>query len=433
MDRKRWLLRYIILIVVGIILELKVYSLLFIDYVVGIYSVLTTCVLFSYLFFAYVKYRDPYLGAQSIALDKTGGTNPFVSIIIAVKNEEYNIQDCVHSCLNSRYPDKEVIVVDDGSTDRTPEILDMMKNESNICVIHLPENVGKKKAIEAATHVAKGEFFIFTDSDCQMASDAVEKAVKIFQNDRTVGAIAGHIRERDVKSGNALRKLLDVRLDGSCRIIKGMESYFSSITCCSGPLSAYRREAVKPFIHAWANDRFLGKEFRFSTDRRLTAYVLNARPPLIEEKSGFFWKLKYSQSMVVFCREPETFRALIKQRIRWQKSFIRSIFATGTIYWKRPFLAALTYYLQISLRIIRPYIILKSLFLLPSMGDYITPIFYISGVLFSGMIYGIDFRLRNPTSGLQWLYRPLLQLITIYVLSWLIIYAAITIKKMSWR
>jgi hyaluronan synthase len=41
--------------------------------------------------------------------------------------------------------------------------------------------------------------------------------------------------------------------------------------------------------------------------------------------------------------------------------------------------------------------------------------------------------LRNPTSGLQWLYRPLLQLITIYVLSWLIIYAAITIKKMSWR
>ena len=273
-----------------------------------------------------------------------------------------------------------------------------------------------------AAGIAKGGFFIFTDSDCQISPDAVENAVKIFQNDKTIGAIAGHIRERDVKNGNALRKIMDVRLDNSCRIIKGMESSFSSVTCCSGPLSAYRREAIEPFIHQWANDRFLGNDFRFSTDRRLTAFVLNAKPPL--HNSGLFWKLKYSQSMMVYCREPDTFRALIKQRIRWQKSFIRSIFATGANYWKRPFFGALTYYLQISLRIIRPYIVLKALFLLPLVGDYSTAIFYVSGVLFSAMIYGIDFKLRNPTSGLQWLYRPLMQLITIYILNWLIFYAA---------
>ena len=114
MDRRRWVVRYIILVAIGIILVLKVYSLLFIDYVVGIYSILTTFVLFSYIFFAYIKYRDPYLDAQNIALDKMDGTIPFVSIIVAVKNEECNIQNCVQSCINSTYANKEVIVVDDG-------------------------------------------------------------------------------------------------------------------------------------------------------------------------------------------------------------------------------------------------------------------------------------------------------------------------------
>lgn len=432
MDRRSWILRYLILIAVGSLVVLKFYWLLFIDFAVGVYGILTTGLLFSFLFFAYIKYRDPYLDAQSISLINTHQNIPFVSIIIAVKNEELNIENCVKSCLNSTYANQEVIVVDDGSTDKTPFILDDMKGRLKIHVIHLAKNLGKKKAIEVAIHSAKGEYFVFTDSDCQISPDAVEKAVKIFENDRNIGAIAGHIRERDVEHGNAFRKMLDVRLDNSCRINKGMESCFSSLTCCSGPLSAYRRESILPFIHQWANDKFLGKEFRFSTDRRLTAFVLNAKVPVVKNHKSF-WKLKYSQSMVVYCREPNSLRTLIKQRIRWQKSFIRSIFATGAIYWRRPFMVALIYYLQMGLRIVRPFIILKSFILLPAMGDYITPMFYLLGVLFTGMIYAADFKLRNPASGLQCLYRPIMQLITIFVLTWLFFYAAITIRKMTWR
>jgi hyaluronan synthase len=53
-------------------------------------------------------------------------------------------------------------------------------------------------------------------------------------------------------------------------------------------------------------------------------------------------------------------------------------------------------------------------------------------VIFSGMIYGIDFRLRNPGSPL-WLYRPLITILSTLVFSWLLVYAAITIKKTAWR
>jgi hyaluronan synthase len=270
-----------------------------------------------------------------------------------------------------------------------------------------------------------------------------------------------------------LEKLQDVWYDGQYRIIKGMESSFSSLTCCSGAFTAFRRAAVQPHMHAWAHDRFLGDEFKFATDRRLTAYVLGAKPSLdkksdndetpkadaysyvsllstgkddfetmrrssdpdivLEDKSRYRWKLKYSPHVRVYIGPPETFPSLIRQQIRWRKSFIRSIFATGGVYWRRPFFAALLFYLQVALKIIRPYVVLQSLILLPLLSnDYYSGIFYIVSVIFSGMIYGIDFRLRNPGSPL-WLYRPLITILSTLVFSWLLVYAAITIKKTAWR
>jgi hyaluronan synthase len=263
-----------------------------------------------------------------------------------------------------------------------------------------------------------------------------------------------------------------------------METSFSSVTCCAGALSFFRRQAVMPYIHTWAHDKFLGiKDFKFATDRRLTAYILGTKPSCILENNNssksngndndiirhsvtsntpvliqakkdsldttssstsyientnnsknprYAWRIVYSPSVKVNVGVPETFSALIRQQIRWRKSFIRSLFATGGIYWRRPFYAALLYYLQISLKFLRPFIILKALIFLPLLGDYTTTLLYFSGVFFTGMIYGVDFRLRNPGSSL-WLYRPLFTLVTTFVYSWLIFYAAITIKKTAWR
>lgn len=481
MDRKRWLVRYLLLAAVASILAAKVYLLLFImDIVTGLYSFMTTFVLFSILLISYTRFKDPYYG--KISSPSKTDQNPLVSIIVPVKNEEGNIRNCIQSCLDSTYQRKEVIVVNDGSTDNTAKIIDAMREESKILkVMHLPRNLGKKKAVEAATEIASGEIYVFMDSDITMAQDAVEKTVSIMTSDNKIGALTAHGRVRNAQYGNALRKLQDVWYDGQFRIIKGMESSFSSLTCCSGSYTAFRKAAIQPYVHAWAHDRFLGIEFKFATDRRLTAYVLgqnlpkkdqqfeqekqsaktssnlppsNAAPigiPILQTGSDdiesmkntpdldadndepkFQWKLKYSPSIRVFIGPPETFSDLIRQQIRWRKSFIRSIFATGSIYWKRPFFAALLYYLQICLKIIRPYIVLHSLIFLPLTGDYLTPVFYVLSVIFSGMIYGIDFRLRNPGSGL-WLYRPLMTLLSTFVLTWLLIYAAVTIKKTRWR
>ncbi|MGC1262570.1 MAG: glycosyltransferase family 2 protein, partial [Nitrososphaeraceae archaeon] len=276
-EKSKWLARVLMVIAVGCVLAAKIYfTISLVDPLVGIYSILTSFVLLCILILSYFKYKDPYLNARNI--DVSNG--PLISIVVPAKNEEKNIRNCVQSCLNQTYEQKEVIVVNDGSTDRTGEILDEMRKENrteSFRILHLSKSVGKKKAVEAASEIARGEIYAFMDSDCDMASDAVEKAAKIFNNDRKLGALTCHGRVRDAQRGNTIEKFQQVYIDISCRSIKAAESSYRSVTCCSGSLSFYRRVAIQDFIHEWANDRFLGIDFKFCTDRRMTAHVLGTR------------------------------------------------------------------------------------------------------------------------------------------------------------
>jgi cellulose synthase/poly-beta-1,6-N-acetylglucosamine synthase-like glycosyltransferase len=99
---------------------------------------------------------------------------PFVSIIIAARNEEKDIRDCIQSIIDQTYPQNkfEIIVTDDYSTDGTVSIIQSFKKE-NILVIHLADfienknlNSYKKKSIETALQFAKGELIVTTDADC---------------------------------------------------------------------------------------------------------------------------------------------------------------------------------------------------------------------------------------------------------------------------
>ncbi len=99
---------------------------------------------------------------------------PFVSVIIAARNEEKNIGDCIQSIINQTYPQNkfEIIVTDDHSTDNTVSIIRAFQKE-NIRVIHLSDfieskklNSYKKKSIETALQFAKGELIVTTDADC---------------------------------------------------------------------------------------------------------------------------------------------------------------------------------------------------------------------------------------------------------------------------
>ncbi len=102
---------------------------------------------------------------------------PKISVIVAAKDEEENIETCVTTLLNQTYPNFELIVIDDRSEDRTLEILRKLEKnaQGQLKVLHvdyLPEGwFGKSHAMQKGVAVSTGEWLCFLDADCQQTSD----------------------------------------------------------------------------------------------------------------------------------------------------------------------------------------------------------------------------------------------------------------------
>ena len=104
------------------------------------------------------------------ALDSCEGALPSLSIVVAARNEERDIEAGLRSLMELQYSPIQLIVVNDRSTDRTGEIIDRVAMEdSRIVVIHLeslPENwLGKNHALQCGAEVATGQYLLFTDAD----------------------------------------------------------------------------------------------------------------------------------------------------------------------------------------------------------------------------------------------------------------------------
>lgn len=114
---------------------------------------------------------------------------PRVSVLIPARNEEHNIEGCVLSVLNQTYPAIEVIVVDDQSTDRTPELLEeMAAGHSRLRVLRgrdLPEGwIGKGWALWQAHQEADGDWIVLLDADVRLEPWALDRAIEKAERDQ---------------------------------------------------------------------------------------------------------------------------------------------------------------------------------------------------------------------------------------------------------
>lgn len=107
---------------------------------------------------------------------------PFISIIVPARDEEEDIEKSVTSYCEQDYPAFEVIVVDDQSSDRTPEILNSLKEKySHLKVIRNEESpekgwLGKPNALEIGRKEAKGDWYLFADADIDYHQKLLKKA-----------------------------------------------------------------------------------------------------------------------------------------------------------------------------------------------------------------------------------------------------------------
>lgn len=109
--------------------------------------------------------------------------SPLVSIIIPVYNVEKYVEQCILSLLNQTYSNIEIIAVNDGSKDESPQkILDLAKKDKRIKLLN-QENKGVSAARNNGLNSANGDFIIFVDADDYLKEDFVEYMLKLINKD----------------------------------------------------------------------------------------------------------------------------------------------------------------------------------------------------------------------------------------------------------
>jgi len=230
---------------------------------------------------------------------------PAVTVLIPAHNEESVIVQTVASVLLSDLADIHVIVVDDGSTDRTLELLKAnFGNNQAVQILH-QGNRGKAAALSNALSHSRTDIVVTIDADTEIESDAIRKLLRHF-SDPTVGAVAGN-----VKVGNRSRWLTRwqaLEYVTSQNMEKRAFDLLNCITVVPGALGAWRKKATEDGGGITADT--------VAEDADLTIAI---------RRLG--WRVTYDEEAIAWTEAPESPGALIRQRFR-------CTFGTLQSFWK---------------------------------------------------------------------------------------------------
>ena len=346
---------------------------------------------------------------------------PTVAFVIPCKNEEKDIGDSIIQCYQSGYPREkiEVIVVNDGSTDRTMLVLNELKKfYASLVVIDWPKNQGKRWGMAAGFQVSSAEIIIQLDSDSHIDPTTFRELIAPFRNPQ-VSAVCAHGIPKNADQ-NIVTRMQSAYYFMSFRILKAAESTFDTVFCLSGCCSAYRKKDVMPIIYSWLSETFLGKPATWGDDRALTSWLL---------KEGK--KTVFASRAVAYTVVPDSLRKLLKQQLRWKKSWIvNSIFTSRFIYKKQPFIAFFYYFPLVLISFLTPIMTFRSLIYAP-LTKGILPFYHIAGIMLITALVVIYYRYLDKKNKF-WPYLFLWSLFNLFVLSFVIVWAAIRIQDRGW-
>ena len=343
---------------------------------------------------------------------------PKVTMIIPAFNEEQHMEKTLVHALEVAYPgDKlQVVAVNDGSSDGTLAVMHQVQRRyPELVVIDFPKNQGKRLALAAGANVAIGDIVVFMDSDSFVQPQAIRRLVEGF-TDPQVAAVCGAC-EVENKWSNLLCKMQAVRYFISFRVMKAAESVFSSVTCLSGPLSAYRRQILMDFLDPWVHQAYWGVPATFGDDRSLTTMMLRR------------YKIIYDSRAITQTIVPEKYRTFFRQQMRWKRSWIRESIRAGAFMWRRPPLMALSYYLGLILPVLGPIIVFRALIYVPLFHKG-SPLIYLMGVFLMSMMMSLTYLFFKRSN--LWIYGILFCFFYMFVIIWQLPWAMGTYMVSTW-
>jgi biofilm PGA synthesis N-glycosyltransferase PgaC len=234
---------------------------------------------------------------------------PLVSILVPAYNEQAVISRTITSLLNIKYENKEIIIIDDGSTDLT-KIVASGYEKNGVKVLSKP-NGGKAAALNYGLQFAKGEIVITIDADSMIARDAVDEIVKVMASDPDIAAVAGNIKV--LNSNSLLTRIQELEYIMAISTIRRAFALFGSVMVIPGAFGAFKKKMVKE-VGGYDVDTM-------TEDFDITIKLLKTRGAVSSSSTG-----------KAYTEVPVTWKALYKQRIRWGTGTFQTIFKHKDIF-----------------------------------------------------------------------------------------------------
>jgi cellulose synthase/poly-beta-1,6-N-acetylglucosamine synthase-like glycosyltransferase/peptidoglycan/xylan/chitin deacetylase (PgdA/CDA1 family)/spore germination protein YaaH len=233
-------------------------------------------------------------------IDKS--TLPAVSIIVPGYNEEVTAIKTIQSLLGTDYPDFEIIFVDDGSKDKTYELVNNVYGNHPLVQVLTKPNGGKASALNFGISHAKNEYVVCIDADTQLKKDAIYHLM-IFFTDKEIGAVAGTVKVGN--ENNVITFWQSIEYITAQNMDRRAFDLINSITVVPGAIGAFRKAAI-----------YKAGGFTYDTlaeDCDLTMRIL---------KQGYV--VRNADEAIAYTEAPETINGLLKQRFRWSFGVMQS-------------------------------------------------------------------------------------------------------------
>ncbi len=264
---------------------------------------MTGRLLFVGVFAIYDRFRTPHY--MTIAHPTT--YQPKVAVLVPAYNEEKVIERTVRSVLSLQYPNMRVIVIDDGSIDRTLEVARSVfveEQASGQVLILTKPNSGKAEALNfGLQHLTDEEIFVGIDADTVIARDAVTRLVPHFA-DPKVGAVAGN-----AKVGNRVNlwtRWQALEYITSQNFERRALNTFGAVSVVPGAIGAWRVAAVRA-AGGYHTDTV-------AEDADLTMAIL---------RLGY--RVEYEDLALAYTEAPTNANGLMRQRFRWSFGILQAV------------------------------------------------------------------------------------------------------------
>jgi len=243
---------------------------------------------------------------------------PTVTIAVPAYNEEKTVTKTINSIVKSDYPREkiEIIVINDGSRDRTADVVEGLIKRHKGFDIKLvnKQNSGKAPSVNVALNQARGEIFGVVDADSRIEADCLRLLMPHFDNEK-VGSVISRIKvDRPKKMLERMQRFEYIMSN----MIRKLMARIGTLAMTPGVLSVYRTKVIRKLGGFDENENNLTEDLEIAMRLKYNGY-----------------KVEMEQKSITHTKVPPTLGFLWRQRVRWSRGYLYNHWKYRSMFFSR--------------------------------------------------------------------------------------------------